>query len=134
MGKSNQKVRRTPQDRTKGAIAVSSAGVLSDSSSPAGKIIRRQINLTPDADEVINQLLTVIKRYSNEPHPNASDVINALVLAAGEAVQELQLQSVPRRGKYGEPTVRIYLQQLKTAMQDAVVQHEKYKGIVESDS
>ena len=90
--------------------------------------------MTPDADDVINQLLAVITRYSNEPHPNASDVVNALVLAAGEAVQELQLQGVPRRGKYGEPTVKIYLQQLKTAMQDAMVQHEKYKGIVDNDS
>ena len=92
------------------------------------KPLRRQINLTLDADEVINELLAVIKRYSDEPHPNASDVLNALVLAAGEAIKQLQLQTVPRRGKYGEPTVRIYLQQLKTALQDAIAQHEKYKG------
>lgn len=133
-GRIEPTVLSTRKTYKKSAEVVSKTATVRNQPSVATTPLRRQINLTPDADDVINELLAVIKRYSNEPHPNASDVLNALVLAAGESINELQLQSVPRRGKYGEPTVRIYLQQLKTALQEAIGQHEKYKGVGDQDS
>ena len=90
---------------------------------------RRQINMTPEVDDMLGELLDDIRRYSREKHPKAADLIHALLSLAHAARNEFSLSEVPPRGRWGSPTVKVYHDSLKATLKAAIaLQHQKGEG------
>ena len=69
---------------------------------------RRQINMTPEVDQMVDELLHDVSTYSGEKNPTAADLIHVLVTIAHGARQEFSFSKVPSRGRWGSPTVKVF--------------------------
>ncbi|MDC0936193.1 hypothetical protein OAS39_07885 [Pirellulales bacterium] len=76
---------------------------------------------------MIDELIVTISRYSNEPNPSASELMRALISAAYESKELLELSSVPPRGHWGGPTAKLFEDSLKSAIQQAIAQHQVHR-------
>jgi len=94
----------------------------------APKPPRRQFNMTPQSMQMVDDLVNRIQRYSNENYPSGSELIRALVAAAYEARELLDLSRVPARGHWGSQTAKIFEDSLKSSIQRAIAQHQMHKG------
>lgn len=64
-------------------------------------IRRLQINLAPDSERQVNELLEIISAQSAEKNIMFSEILNALILNLYEARTDLNVSRVPLRGKWG---------------------------------
>jgi hypothetical protein len=76
---------------------------------PRPSIRRLQINLAPDSERQVNELLEVISEQSAEKNSMFSEILNALILNLYEARGDLNVSRVPLRGKCGAPTAKSFL-------------------------
>src|SRR3954447_19566135 len=86
---------------------------------------RKQINATPEALKMIEELLDHVQTYSVQNDAKASEVFHALVLTLYEAREQLDLSEVPQRGRWGTPTAKSFPIHLKNAFQEAIAAHHK---------
>lgn len=86
---------------------------------------RKQINATPEALRMIDELIDHVQTYSVQKDAKASEIFHALVLALYEARDHLDLSEVPTRGKWGTPTAQAFPISLKGAFQDAIAQYKR---------
>lgn len=115
------------------SLAMAAAPAARDSQTPVSKIDerprRRQVNMTPETMRMIDELLALTTRYSNEPNPSVSEVIQALIRVAydSQLTLTLNLSSVPARGAWGSPAADIFANSLKSAFEAAIAQHHAGK-------
>jgi hypothetical protein len=81
---------------------------------------RKQVNTTPEALRMIEELIDHVQTYSVQKDAKASEVFHALVLALYEAREHIDLSEVPGRGKWGTPTAKAFPISLKNAFQEAI--------------
>ena len=81
---------------------------------------RKQINASPEALRMIEELIDHVQTYSVQKDAKASEVFHALVLALHEAREFIDLSDVPARGRWGTPTAKAFPILLKNAFQDAI--------------
>lgn len=81
---------------------------------------RKQINATPEAISMIEELIEHVQTYSVQKDAKASEVFHALVLALHEAREYIDLSEVPARGRWGTPTAKAFPISLKNAFQEAI--------------
>jgi hypothetical protein len=81
---------------------------------------RKQINATPEALKMIEELINHVQTYSVQKDAKASEVFHALVLALYEAREFIELGDVPARGRWGTPTAKSFPISLKNAFQEAI--------------
>lgn len=81
---------------------------------------RKQINASPEALRMIEELIDHVQTYSVQKDAKASEVFHALVLALYEAREFIELGEVPARGRWGTPSAKAFPVNLKNAFQDAI--------------
>lgn len=86
------------------------------------KAPRREISMTPETLRMSDELLDMIRRGSGQRDTKANEMFHALVLAVWEARNELDLHTIPKRGRWGSPTARAYPLELKNAFLRAILQ------------
>ena len=84
-------------------------------------IRRLQINLTPDSERQVNELLEIISAQSAEKNIMFSEILNALILNLYEARADLNVSRVPLRGKWGAPTAKSFPIALAQAFREAII-------------
>lgn len=86
-------------------------------------IRRLQLNLTPDSERQITELLGIISAQSAEKNISVSEILNALILNLYEARGELNVSRIPLRGKWGAPTARSFPVALGQAFKEATISY-----------
>lgn len=81
---------------------------------------RKQINTTPEALRMIEELIDHVQQFSVQKDAKASEVFHALVLSLYEAREHIDLSEVPPRGRWGSPTAKSFPISLKNAFQEAI--------------
>lgn len=91
-------------------------------------IRRLQINLTPDSERQVNELLEIISAQSAEKNIMFSEILNALILNLYEARSDLNVSRVPLRGKWGAPTAKSFPIALAQAFREAIINYGMKNG------
>jgi hypothetical protein len=91
-------------------------------------IRRLQINLTPDSERQVNELLEIISAQSAEKNIMFSEILNALILNLYEARADLNVSRVPPRGKWGAPTAKSFPIALAQAFREAIITYGMKNG------
>jgi len=73
--------------------------VAADSDAPSPK--RARLNVSMPSQKKLSVLVARMRKTGPEPTLNASEILEALVMAAYDAKEHLDLGNVRRRGKYG---------------------------------
>lgn len=81
---------------------------------------RKQINATPEALKMIEELIGLVQTFSVQKDAKASEVFHALVLALYEAKEFIELGNVQARGRWGTPSAKAFPVNLKNAFQEAI--------------
>lgn len=84
---------------------------------------RVQINMTPEVQRTVQELVSHFCSYGPQKDASASEVFEALVGALHEAREHLDLSNVPPRGQWGTPTARAFRINLQNAVIAAVGKH-----------
>jgi hypothetical protein len=82
---------------------------------------RREISMTPDTLRMSDELLSMIRSGSGQRDTAPNEMFHALVLLVYEAREELDLHTIPKRGRWGSPTARAYPLELKNAFLRALL-------------
>lgn len=88
---------------------------------PRPKAPRREMSMTPETLRMSDELLDVIRSGSGQRDTKANELFHALVLLVHEAVDELDVHAIPKRGRWGSPTARAYPVELKNAFLKALL-------------
>jgi len=91
-------------------------------------IRRLQINLTPDSERQVNELLEIISAQSAEKNIMFSEILNALIHNLYEARADLNVSRVPLRGKWGAPTAKSFPIALAHAFKEAIITYGMKNG------
>jgi hypothetical protein len=83
-------------------------------------VLRKQVNMTPETLQMVDDLLNYVRTYSPQPDTRASELFHALVLSLYEAREHLDFSKVPPRGRWGTPTASAFPVALKNAIQTAI--------------
>ena len=84
-------------------------------------IRRLQINLTPDSERQVNELMEIISSQSAEKNIMFSEILNALIHNLYEARADLNVSRVPLRGRWGAPTAKSFPIALAQAFKEAII-------------
>jgi hypothetical protein len=84
-------------------------------------VLRKQVNMSPETLQMVDDLLNYVRTYSPQPDTRASELFHALVLSLYEAREHLDFSKVPPRGRWGTPTASAFPVALKNAIQTAIV-------------
>jgi hypothetical protein len=84
-------------------------------------IRRLQINLTPDSERQVNELIEIISSQSAEKNIMFSEILNALIHNLYEARADLNVSRVPLRGRWGAPTAKSFPIALAQAFKEAII-------------
>lgn len=94
------------------------------------KAPRREISMTPETLRMSDELLALVRSGSGQRDTKANELFHALVLLAYEAKEELDVHTLPKRGRWGTPTAQAYPLELKNAFLQALL--KKYAEVSES--
>lgn len=86
---------------------------------------RFQLNVTPETRRVAEGLLNHVVTVGIEKTTTHADIFEALIHAAYEARELLNLRAVRHRGRWGTPTASAFRVALKTALAQAIAEHMK---------
>jgi hypothetical protein len=75
----------------------------------------------PDTLRMSDELLDMIRRGSGQRDTKANELFHALVLLVHEVRDQLELDTIPKRGRWGSPTARAYPLELKNAFLRALL-------------
>ena len=84
---------------------------------------RIQMNLSHQGQDYQNKLLDYVAKYSSQKDVAASDLYQALLQNAYDAMRELDLSSLPPRGQWGSPNAKAFRDGLAEAFKLAAVTH-----------
>lgn len=96
------------------------------------KALRREISMTPETLRMSEELLSMIRSGSGQRDTAPNEMFHALVLLVYEVCEELELHTIPKRGRWGSPTARAYPVELKNAFLRALLR--KYAQTSEAPS
>jgi hypothetical protein len=92
---------------------------------PIPKPPRREFNLSTEALSMIDELLEMIQSGSGQKDASASELMQALVVLAYEAKNELNPYSIPKRGRWGSPTARAFPVEIRNAVLKAILEKNR---------
>jgi hypothetical protein len=91
----------------------------------APSIIRYQLNLTPKAKTMLEELVEYVKTYSPEADTRTSEVFQGIMGLLHSAMGELELSDLPRRGAWGSVTAKNFPGALSEAFEQAILRAAK---------
>lgn len=89
---------------------------------------RLQINLNPEGERMVEELLDLVSNQSAESRIKVSEFVQALVLTLYNSRSEISLGTLPQRGRWGSPTAKAFPVALAQAFREAIVLHDKRIG------
>jgi hypothetical protein len=89
---------------------------------------RLQVNLDPEGERMVEELLDLVSDQSSERRIKVSEFVQALVLNLYVARSEINLGSLPQRGRWGSPTAKSFPSALAQAFCEAIVTHDRRIG------
>jgi len=91
---------------------------------PPVKVKRLQINLTSDAQLIVEELVEQICQQSPEKGVNYNDVIQGLIIKLYESRSEIDVSQLPLRGRWGSPTARSFAKEMSSVFGKAIKNNE----------
>ncbi|MCZ2152414.1 MAG: hypothetical protein LC114_00700 [Bryobacterales bacterium] len=73
---------------------------------PQPSVIRYQLNLTPGAKKMLEEVVEHVRTYSPENDARTSEVFQGVIGLLHSAMDELDLSDLPRRGAWGSVTAK----------------------------
>lgn len=84
-------------------------------------VIRYQLNLSPSAKRMLEELVEHVCTYSPESDARVSEVFQGLITVLHHAMHELDLAEIPRRGAWGSVTAKNFPVALSGAFEQAIL-------------
>ena len=97
------------------------------SARPPG-VIRYQLNLSPRSKKMLEELVEHVCTYSPESDARTSEVFQGIVTLLHNAMDELDLSEVPRRGAWGSVTAKNFPVALSEAFEAAILRAARKRG------
>jgi hypothetical protein len=91
-------------------------------------IIRYQLNLTPKSKTMLEDLVKHVRTYSPQNDARVSEVFQGIMTLLHNAMDELELAELPRRGAWGSVTAKNFPGALSEAFERAIVQGARKRG------
>ena len=98
------------------------------SARPSAPRRRLQVNLDPEGERMVEELLDLVSDQSSERRIKISELVQALVLNLYNARSEISLGSIPPRGRWGSPTAKSFPTALAQAFREAIVSNDRRIG------
>jgi hypothetical protein len=98
---------------------------------PAAKqpsVIRYQLNLTPKSKANFEEIVEYAQTYSSQPDARTSEVFQGMMTLLHNAMDELDISQLPRRGAWGSVTAKNFPGALSEAFERAIVQAANKRG------
>jgi len=89
------------------------------------KAPRREISMSSDTLEMIDDLILLIQGGSGQRDAKVNELIHALVVLAHEVREGIDAYSIPKRGRWGTPTARAFPLEIKNAILRAILEKNK---------
>lgn len=89
---------------------------------------RKQINLSMDAQEKLEELVSLFSDRSAEKSIASNDIIEGLILRIFDAKEDINLSELPQRGRWGTPTAKSFRSELAHAIIEGLILHKGRKG------
>jgi len=97
-------------------------------SSQQPSVIRYQLNLTPKAKTMLEELVEHIRTYSPQNDARTSEVFQGIMQLLHNAMHELELAELPRRGAWGSVTAKNFPGALSEAFENAILRGARKRG------
>src|SRR5205807_5913380 len=97
-------------------------------SSQQPNIIRYQLNLTPKAKTMLEELVKHVRTYSPQNDARTSEVFQGIMTLLHNVKDELELGELPRRGAWGSVTAKNFPGSLSEAFERAILQGARKRG------
>jgi hypothetical protein len=94
----------------------------------APSVIRYQLNLTPKTKKMLEELVEYVCMYSPETDARVSEVFQGIVGLLHNAMEELELAELPRRGAWGSVTAKNFPGSLSQAFERAILNAAQKRG------
>lgn len=91
-------------------------------------IIRYQLNLTPKAKTMLEELVEHVQTYSPQNDARVSEVFQGIMTLLHNAKDELELADLPRRGAWGSVTAKNFPGALSEAFEQAILKAARRGG------
>jgi hypothetical protein len=99
---------------------------------PAAKqpsVIRYQLNLTPKSKANFEEIVEYVQTYSSQPDARTSEVFQGMMTLLHNAMDELDISQLPKRGAWGSVTAKNFPGALSEAFEQAIVRSARKRGI-----
>lgn len=83
-------------------------------------VIRYQLNLTPKSKTMLEELVKHVRTYSPQGDARTSEVFQGIMTLLHNAMNELELSDLPRRGAWGSVTAKNFPVALSEAFERAI--------------
>ena len=91
-------------------------------------VIRYQLNLTPKSKTILEELVKYVRTYSPQSDARTSEVFQGIMTLLHNAMNELELSELPRRGAWGSVTAKNFPSALSEEFERAIVRAARSKG------
>ena len=95
----------------------------------APSVIRYQLNLTPNAKKMLEEVVDYVRTYSPENDARVSEVFQGIIGLLHNAMDELELSELPRRGAWGSVKAKNFPGALSEVFERAILQAAKKRAI-----
>ena len=97
-------------------------------SAPQPSVIRYQLNLTPKSKTILEELVKHVQTYSPQSDARTSEVFQGVMTLLHNAMDELDLSDLPKRGAWGSVTAKNFPGALSEAFERAIVLADRKRG------
>ena len=94
----------------------------------APSIVRYQLNLTPKSKSMFDELIAYVQAYSPQDDASASEVFQGVLTVLHNAMDQLDLAELPKRGAWGSVTAKNFPGALSEAFEGAILRAARRRG------
>jgi hypothetical protein len=92
-------------------------------------VIRYQLNLTPKSKANFEEVVEYVRTFSPQADARTSEVFQGIMTLLHNAMDELDISQLPRRGAWGSVTAKNFPGALSEAFERAIVHAANKRGI-----
>jgi hypothetical protein len=85
---------------------------------------RLEVNLPKEAYDDLDDIVRYVQKYGLQRDTKTSEIVHAMIKMMKDSLDELSLEDVPRRGRWGSPTARAYPISLSRAFIKAIKRND----------
>jgi hypothetical protein len=92
-------------------------------------VIRFQLNLTPKSKANFEEVVEYVQTYSSQADARTSEVFQGMMTLLHNAIDELDISQLPKRGAWGSVTAKNFPGALSEAFEQAIVRSARKRGV-----